>query len=142
MGSLGKGGIGRGLVAVAPVVAEVARHIVMHCSAGAVGAGGVHHCRQGFVIDLDQLGGVLGLPLRLGNDQGYLVTDMAHLALRQARVGRLLHWRTVLVVDQPAAGQAVDFGIGQILPGEDGDHTGGFLGSVELDRFDACMRVR
>ena len=43
--------------------------------------------RARFVVDLDQLGGVLGLLERLGDDQGHGVTDMTHPALRQEFAG-------------------------------------------------------
>ena len=79
---------------------------------------------------------------RLGDDQRDLVADVAHLALRQHRMRRLLHRRAVLAVDQPAAGQAADLGVGQVGAGEDVDDAGRLLRRVELDRADARVRMR
>ena len=138
----GEGGVGRRLVAMAPVVAEVAGHVVMHQCGGTGRAGGIDHCGQSLVIDFDQLGGILRLQQRLGHHQCDLVADVAHLALGQHRMGRLFHRRAVFIVDQPAAGQAADFGIRQVLADENSDHAGRFFRRVKLDRFDAGMRMR
>ena len=47
--------------------------------------------RQHVVAHFDQLGGVARLFLRFGDDHGDVVADVAHLALREHRVRRLLH---------------------------------------------------
>ncbi len=132
----------RRLVAVAPVVADVVRHLVVHGRADRGRRLDVDDRRQLFVVDLDQLGRVLGLQIRLGHDQRDLVADVAHLALRQHRMAGLLHRRAVLAVDQPAAGQAADLGVGQVGASEDVQHAGRLQRRVELDGADARMRVR
>ena len=135
-------GVDRRLVAVAPVVADVVGDLVVHGRADRVGRAQVDHRWQLLVLDLDELGRVLGLEQRLGDDERDLVADVPHLALRQHRVRRLLHRRAVLAVDQPAARQATDLGLGEIGAGDDVDDAGRLLRSVELDRLDARVRVR
>ncbi|MCY1357449.1 hypothetical protein D9M69_439430 [compost metagenome] len=114
---LGEGGIGGGLVAVAPGVAGVGRHVVVHQRRRRRGIGGADHGGQLFVVDLDLLGGVARLLQRLGDDQRHLVAHVAHLALCDHRVRRLFHRRAVDAVDQPAAGQAADLVGTAITPG-------------------------
>ena len=74
---LGERGVDRGLVAVAPVVAGVVGDLVVHRRPlDARGLGDVDHRRQLLVVDLDQLGRVLGLrssrrrPARPGRRRG------------------------------------------------------------------------
>ena len=85
---------------------------------------------QGFVVDFNQLGRVLGLEVGLGDDHCDVIADVAHLALREHGMRRLFHRLAVHVGDQPAAGQAVDLGIGSVFAGEYGDDT----------RAPACFR--
>ena len=61
-GGLGEGGLHRRLVAVVPVEGEVARRLGVHLRGPRrPGLGRVGHRRQVLVLDLDQLGRVLGL---------------------------------------------------------------------------------
>ena len=63
---------------------------------GLVGADGV---RPGGVVDLDQLGGVLGLLEGLGHHQRHRIADMAHAALGQHRPRGLAARRAVSVLE-------------------------------------------
>jgi hypothetical protein len=49
---------------------------------------------------------------------------------------------SVDVRDEPAAGQAVDLGPGEIVAGEDRDDAGRFQRLVLFDRFDLRVGVR
>ena len=99
--------VDRRLVTQRPHVARVVRRDVVHDRGARLARiGRVDDRRQQFVIDFDQLGGILGLIERLGDDHGDLVADVAHLALREQRVLGLLHRLGVDVGDEPAARQA------------------------------------
>src|SRR6185312_10602445 len=65
--------------------------------------------------------------------------DMAHLALRENRMRRLMLGRAVLELDDPAAGQAADL---DVLAGEDGDDAGRGLGLARVDPAERRVRVR
>ena len=83
---LGEGGVGGGLVAVAPVVADVVRHVVVHERAGRRRRmRGIDHGRQHVVIDFDQFGGVLRGLDRIGDHERDLIADMAHFRMRDHR---------------------------------------------------------
>ena len=116
--------VDRVLVADMPVVADVARHLVMH-QRRARRDRGLHggDARQVLEADLDQFGRILRLLLGLGDDDGDGVADMTHLADREHRMLRLGHRRAVLVVDLPAARHAADAVGVQIGTGVHGDHA-------------------
>ena len=104
MRRLGECGVGRGFVAQRPGVAAVARcAIVDQRRACFQRRGRIDDCRQNFVIDRNQLGGVFCLGQRFGDDQRHAVADVAHLALRQHRVRRLVHRLAVGAGDKPTA---------------------------------------
>ena len=131
-----EGGVGRGLVAELPLEDRVVgRDLVdlrgaLRCARGGVGDG-----RQLLVVDDDRLGRVLGLRQRLGDDDGDVVADVAHLALGQRRVRARLHRRAVLGMDHPAADQAADLVGREVLAGEDGDARPGMaLRGGHVDR--------
>ena len=50
---------------------------------------GIHHCRQLFQIEPDQLGGVLGLIAGLGDDDRDRLADMPDLVVREQRLLRV-----------------------------------------------------
>ena len=109
MRGLAEGRIGRRLVAELPVAAQVVGHVVEEKRR--VGLDGVEHAdhrRQHLVVDHHRLGAALRLLQRLGDHEGDRVADVAHLALRQRRMRRLLHRQAVLAGDAPAAGQSAD----------------------------------
>ena len=108
-----------------------------------LGLGGVGDGRQHLVVDHDRLGGVLGLRQRLGDDDGDMVADIAHLALGQRRMRAGLHRRAVLGMDHPAADQPADLVVGEILAGEDVDHARACLRAAAMSiELDVGMGVR
>ena len=107
LGSAGEDAIDHGLIANHPIVADVACHTVMHLDrVGLDGIGQVRDSGQVGVVDFQQFRGILRFLLRLRDHDGNRVADMPHLADRDHRMRRLRHWRTVLVVDLPAARDA------------------------------------
>ena len=86
MGGGGEGGLGGGLVAVFVVEAEIARRLVMD-QRRARGEGGVgaDHRLAVPVVDPDQLGRVLRLPRRRGDDEGHRLAHEPHPVRRQRR---------------------------------------------------------
>ena len=97
---------------------------------------------QHVVVDDDLLGRILGLRQRLGDDDGHVVADVAHLALRQRRVRAGLHGRAVLGMDHPAADQAADLVLGDVVAGEDGEAARRRQRCGGVDLLEGCMRVR
>jgi hypothetical protein len=143
MRGLGERGIHRRLVAEGPDIAGViGRDVVQHRCALLGCLRGVDHRGKHVVAHLDELGRVARLLLRLGDDHGDMVADVAHLALREHRVRRLLHRLAVDVGDQPAAGQAAELSAGNVLAGVHGEYAGRLLRLVGLDRLDGRVRVR
>ena len=74
-----------------------------------------------------------------------MVADIAHLALRQRRMGAGLHRRAVLRMDHPAADQAADLVGGDVVAGQDRDDAGRFRAaeaSIELIFACACGERR
>ena len=85
MRGLGEGG--RDLLAVAVVIVErdvAGRFVVDQRRAGSRGVLRPHDRGQRIDVDLDRLGGVLGLQRRLGDDEGDGIADEAHLVGRRA----------------------------------------------------------
>ena len=133
----------RALVAQRPDIAGVAGSGVVYDRRARLQRGHhIYHCRQHFVVHLDQLGGVPGLVVGLRDHHRDLVADVADLALRHAGVRRLFHRLGVDVGDQPAAGQAADLGRGEILAGEYRHHPRRLQRLVLFDRLDFRVRVR
>jgi hypothetical protein len=143
MRRLGESRVDRGLVAQRPDVAGVVgRDVVQHRGALLGRLHGVDHRGQHVVAHLDLLGRVARLFLRLGDDDGHMVADVAHLALREHRVRRLLHGLAVDVGDQPAAGQPAELGCRRVLAGVHGKDARRLFRLVRLDRLDRRVRVR
>ena len=140
---LGERGIDIGLHADFPVVDQVARRLGMDLGRalverlGEIDVGGLH-----VVVDLDRLGGVLGLVVAVGHDHGDRVADIAHRIDRHHRMRRRLVRLAVLVLDHPAADQAADLGVDQVLAGEDLDHARHLLGRRGVDALDLGVGVR
>ena len=133
--------VNRGLVAQRPGVALVAgRAVVDLRRTGFQCIDGVDYRRQDFVIDVDQLGGVLRLVGRFRNHQSDAIADIADLALRQHRMRRLLHRLPVGAGNQPATWQTVD--AGQVGAGVDSDDPGRRLRLGRVDLANLCVRMR
>jgi hypothetical protein len=139
----GEGLVDRGLVAETPDVAGVVgRRVVHHRRALLARVARADDRGQLLVIDLHQLGGVARLLLGFGDDDRDVVADVARFALREAGMRRLLHRLPVDVGDQPAAGQAVDLGGGEVVAREDGDDAGRLQRLVLADLLDLGVGVR
>ena len=138
---LGEGGVHRRLVAQRPRVALVAGCPVVDLRrTGLQRVDAIDHCGKLVVIDDDELGGILRLVRRLGDDEGDRIAHVADLALREHRVRRLVHRLAVGARDEPAAGQSVD--AGEIVGSEDGHDPGGRLRLARVDLADLRVRVR
>ena len=90
--SFGERRVHRVLVAEVPLVDRVVRRFVVDLRlAGSLRASDIDDGRQLAVVHLNEADGVLGLIERLGDDDGDVVTDIPHLALRQSRMGAGFH---------------------------------------------------
>ena len=115
------------------------------CIAAAPGFGRrrrVDHGRQHAVVDLDLLGRVPRLRVGVGDDDGDVIADIAHLALREHRMGAGLHRRAVLGMDLPAADEAADLVRGDVGAGEHRHHAGRAVRRGGVDLVDRRVRVR
>ena len=124
-----------------PVVAEVARSVVVDAVFAGERLLHVDNRRQLLVVDLDQLGGGTRLAKRFRNDDRHLIADMAHLVDYQRRMRRLLHRLAVAAVDLPAARHAADAVGCHVLAGEHGDHARRRSGSRNVDILDPRPRI-
>jgi hypothetical protein len=140
---LGEDRIDLRLVAERPLVALVVGRGVMKGDAAGLlrGIRHAHHRGQHLVVDLDRLGGILGLLHRIGHHHGHVVAHVAHLADGEDGVRRLLHRGAVGVVDEPAAGQPAHLAV-DVLAGEDARHAGHLRGRRGVDGLDRRMRMR
>ena len=97
----------------------------------------VDHGGQLVDIHLDRFGRRSGLRRTLSDNGGNRIAHMAHLALGQDWMGRLLHRLPMFVGHLPAAGHSADaFEIGT---GEDADHARHILGHGGVDLVDLSM---
>ena len=128
------------LVAQGPVVADIARRFLVHHRAAA-GDGGlhVHRGRQFAVVDHDGFRRLVRRGLALSDDHGDRVAHVADLAFRQDRMLRLCHGRAILVVHQPAAGQAA-IGL-EVGGGHHLDHARHRHGRADVDGVDRGVSV-
>jgi hypothetical protein len=139
---LGEGLLGRGPVAEMPAEHGVVRRDLVHLRARLLRVGHIDDGREQFVVDGDLLGGVLRLRKSLCDDDGDLVADVAHLALRQRRMGAGLHRRPILRMNHPAADQPADLVRREILARIDPEHPRHRPCSAGIDRADRRVGVR
>ncbi len=135
--------LGRRPLAELPVEGQVGRHVVVDQGlARLLGLLGVRRDRQAVVIDLDQLGGVLGGAQALGHDEGDMVADMADPVGAQHHPERQLRGAAVAVLHRDQARQGVAAATGHdVLAGDHRQHAGRGLGGADVDRCDAGMRL-
>ena len=139
---LGEGRVRRRLVAQFPIIALVVGGLVVHGRAALECGLHVDDGRQLRIVDGDQFGGVAGLREGLGDDGDDGIADVPRLAFGQDRMLGLDHRLGVLAGDEPAARQAVDLVVGQILVREAGDDTGRLAGRRQVDAVDLGVRDR
>src|SRR5690554_5555881 len=118
-----KGRVDGGLVAMRPVITEVAGDVVVDQRPRALRASQADDRAEDLVLDLDLLGSVPRTGVVFGDHQRDRVADMADLVDGKYRVRRLVHRSAVLAVNQPAAGQAADAGRREVRTREDGEHS-------------------
>jgi len=99
----------------------------------------IDHGRQHVVIHFHELGGIACLLEGFCHHHGHMVAHIANLALRQNRVRRLFHGLTIGAGDQPAAGQAIDFVVGDIGADKHIEHARSGFGGGHIDRHDIGM---
>ncbi len=143
MGRLGERRVDIGLHADLPVIDQIAgRFGVDRRRAFVERVSEIDIGRQHLVIDLDRLCSVLGLIVAVGHHHRHRVADIAHRVDRHHRMRRRLVRLAVLVLDHPAADQAADLGVDQVLAGEDLDHARHLLGRRGVDALDLGVGVR
>ena len=137
-----KGGVGRRCIADRPIATEIAWDILIELRCAG------HHCRDDFghrrqnaVMDVNALGSVASGFDAISDDHRHRIADVAHLALRQQRVRRLLHRRAVLPRDAPGAWHAIKLVLRDVLAGEDRSNAGARQRLDLFDRDDFCMSV-
>jgi hypothetical protein len=94
---------------------------------------GVEDGREDLVLDLQEPAGRLGGRDRLRDDRGHPLTDEADDVVEDVRVVRI---HVVILVGRGAVEPA-----GDVLPGEDRDHSGQGHGPVAPDAHDAGVCV-
>ena len=133
--------VGRLGVAEMPLVDRVLRRDLVD-RRRALRLGRIGHRRQHLVVDLDLLGGVLGLRQRLGHHHRDRIADIAGLARRDRRMRRHLHRRAVLGMDHPAADQIADLVGRKLGAGQHRDHAGHSSRRGDVDLLDPGVRMR
>ena len=124
MRGIGEGRVGRGLVADIPLEAEIARHVVVDQRRARPDR--VEHAddrRQRLVFDRERFRALQRGFARLRHHHRDRVADIAHLALRERRMRRLLHRLAVTAGDAPAARNAADAVDLEILTGQHQQHA-------------------
>jgi hypothetical protein len=96
----------------------------------------IGHRWQHAVIDIDLFSSVFGLSIGFGNHNSDVVANIAHLALRERRMGTGFHRRAILRMDHPAAYKASDLVCGEIIAGEDRNDARHLLGLGSADLLD------
>ncbi len=96
---------------------------------------------EGIDIDLDRLGGILGLQQGLRHHAGDRIADEAHLVGRQRRPRWLVHGRAVAVVERHDALECPVAGGGEIGPRIDAEHARHRPRGCRVDRANEPMGV-
>ena len=139
--SPGEGRLGRRAVAGLEDVADVVGTLVPHRrGAGLGGLRGRGHRRQRLVVDLDEVGRVLGLGAGLGDDERDRVAHVPHAVAGETPMGAGEHRRAVRALALERHGhraEAVDVGAG-----EDGEDAGRAPRRRRVDRAEPRVRVQ
>ena len=140
---LGESRFGPGAVAHLPVEDQVALDVIVDQRGAGLGRFvGADRVRPGFVVDLDQLRGILGLLQGLGDDQGDRIADVTDAALCQHRTRRVGARSAVAVVDRDEAGQIAVAGLLDVVAGQDQQDARRLAGRSGVDALDIGVGVR
>ena len=134
---------GRGLVPALDEVGHVVRAIVPDggCT-GLHGVLGQGHGGDRLIVDLDQLGCVLGFRQCVGNHHRHRIADVAHAVDDQRRPLRSVHRLTVGSLPRHVGlGHAEPVG-NHVVAGEDGDHARRRGRGLRIDGPDLRVGVR
>ncbi len=143
VGRAGECGVGGGLVAKLPIVAEVILCFLVHgCAAALDRLLHVHDRRQLFQVELHKLGRILGLIESLGDDRDDWIAHMPHLACRKDRMLGLLHRLPVAAGNEPPARHAASARGIDFLMREHRDNARRRFGRRGVYGNDARMRDR
>ena len=137
------GGVGGGLVPRGKNVGDIVGGLVPDPRAARRGRRrGVRHRRQGVIVHVHALGGVLGLGQRLRDHHRHRVADIAHAILAETLVRRGEHGGAV----RPGALEhhlhGAEAVLGEIGAGENGDHARHRARGGRLDGPDPGMGMR
>ena len=139
---VGEGGVDRVLVAHHQPDRDIVGGLVPHRGrTGLDRVFDIDHRRQRLVVDLDELGGVLGLEQRFGDDKGDALAQGAHFADGEDRAQRAVALRSAHILRHDRRESAKTVGR-DIRSGENGEHAGRGLGLGGIDALDAGMGVR
>ena len=135
--------VGGGLVAALDEVGNVVGAVVPHRGrAGLHRVGGRGHRGQRLVVDIDQLGRVLGLGQRVGDHHRHRIADIAHPVGDQRRPLRGIHRLTVgPLARHVGLGHAEPVGH-DVVAGVDRQHARRLPGLLDVDRTDIRVGVR
>ena len=119
--------------------------LMWSCTSGAPGCAASKvptTCGRAVVVDLDQLGGILGLLQRLGHHQRHRIADMAHAVEHQHRPRGLAARAAVAVLQRHQAGHVAEIGLLDVLAGQDQQHARRLGGSRRIDLLYVGMGMR
>ena len=99
------------------------------------------HGRKRLVVDLDGLGGVLGLMESVGHDIGDWITRIAHALARKRELRRGDRRRAVTALARDLRPLGTERGDRGVAAGEDQVNAGHRLGGFDVDRSNTRVRV-
>ena len=130
-----KGTVDLGAIAQCPVKTGIVGNFLMQLrGTGRDSLLGINDRRQWFIVDLHGIRRILGEITIFGNHNGDAITDMAHFAYRQGRMGCSFDARRV-----KATGQTTNAIRREISARIDGDHAGHGEGGASVNPFDLGM---
>ncbi len=139
---LGEGFFGRLFVAAEMDEADVVGAIVPYQRRARLGrVPGRDYRRQGIVIDVDKLGGVLGLIEGFGDDESDGIADAPDPVRHQGREVGHIHRRSVAPFAPAARRHIAVTRRRPVLAGEDAEHARRRLGLGNVDRGDLGVGV-
>ena len=141
-GGLGERRVDRGRVAELPVEAQIARDVVMDQRLAGGGCRlGVGDHGQRVVLDVDQLGRVLGLRERLGDHEGDVIADVADAVGAEHGPQPVGALGAVPVGQRHGAGQKVAAAGFDVRAGDHGEHARRRSGRRDVERTDPGVRL-